>query len=176
MSEGIQLSKKAKTIIIATVIIVITLIVAIVVCTETAKKNTVIEELTNDAIKQGLVDFDISIKGKNSNGDYTVVVECNELIDKTYEEMYQIVYKVYSSDAEVTLIVNGDRYQKGLYKLYKNGETVYTVKSSSSSHTCEECSRTGTHSYISPFSGEKEWYCDTHYEELKNLLGQFEMD
>ena len=176
MNEEVKLNPKTKKIILISIVAIVALIVIIFTCVEISNKNAVIDELTADATKQGLEDFTISVKGKNSYGDYNVVIECDELKGADYEKMYQIVYYVYSGDAEVTFVVDGDRYQKGLYKLLKNGETVYTKKSSSSSHTCEECSRTGTHSYTSPFSGEKEWYCDRHYEELQDLLGQFGMD
>jgi hypothetical protein len=36
-------------------------------------------------------------------------------------------------------------------------------------HTCEECSREGTHRYES-FTGQTEYYCTTHYNELMELL------
>ena len=40
----------------------------------------------------------------------------------------------------------------------------------SNSHKCEECGKTATYSYISPFSGEKEYYCKTHYDKLMDML------
>lgn len=43
-------------------------------------------------------------------------------------------------------------------------------KSSQSKHSCEECSREGTHVYYSPITGEKEYYCTKHYEELKDMM------
>ena len=41
--------------------------------------------------------------------------------------------------------------------------------SKQSKHTCEECSKEGTHVYYS-FTGQTEYYCTKHYEELKDLL------
>lgn len=41
--------------------------------------------------------------------------------------------------------------------------------SNQSKHTCEECSREGTHRYES-FTGQTEYYCTKHYEELMDLL------
>ena len=122
--------KKRRTKMYAALIIVaiVAVIIIVAVCVENANKNAVIEELTNDAIKEGLEDFSIEVKGKNSDGYYNVFIYCDELKDADYKRMYQVVFYVYSSDAEVTVVVNGDRYQKGLYKLYKNGKTVYTVK------------------------------------------------
>lgn len=43
-------------------------------------------------------------------------------------------------------------------------------KSNQSKHSCEECSREGTHIYYSPITGEKEYYCTKHYEELKEMM------
>ena len=38
-----------------------------------------------------------------------------------------------------------------------------------SKHTCEECSREGTHSIVG-ISGQTEYYCTTHYNELKEFM------
>lgn len=48
-------------------------------------------------------------------------------------------------------------------------------KSNYSKHTCEECSREGTHTYHS-FTGQTEYYCSTHYKELKAMLEAFGLD
>lgn len=42
-------------------------------------------------------------------------------------------------------------------------------RSNQSKHTCEQCSREGTHRYNS-FTGQTEYYCTTHYEELMDML------
>lgn len=42
-------------------------------------------------------------------------------------------------------------------------------KSDQSKHTCEECDREGTHVYYS-FTGQTEYYCTEHYEELKDMI------
>lgn len=39
-------------------------------------------------------------------------------------------------------------------------------------HTCEQCSREGTHRYDS-FTGQTEYYCTQHYEELMDMLEAF---
>lgn len=39
-------------------------------------------------------------------------------------------------------------------------------------HTCEECSKEGTHRYES-FTGQVEYYCTEHYEELQAMLNSF---
>ena len=41
-----------------------------------------------------------------------------------------------------------------------------------SKHTCEECSKEGTHKYES-FTGQTEYYCTEHYEELMDMLDSF---
>ena len=47
--------------------------------------------------------------------------------------------------------------------------------SNQSKHTCEECSREGTHKYDS-FTGQTEYYCTEHYEELMDMLDVFGLD
>lgn len=44
--------------------------------------------------------------------------------------------------------------------------------SNQSKHTCEQCSREGTHRYDS-FTGQTEYYCTEHYEELMDMLDAF---
>ena len=41
--------------------------------------------------------------------------------------------------------------------------------SSGGRHTCEECSREGTHQYTS-FTGRTEYYCTTHYNKLMAMF------
>jgi hypothetical protein len=47
-------------------------------------------------------------------------------------------------------------------------KAVNEVKSEK--HTCEECSKEGIYT-ITGITGQTEYYCSTHYEELKNLVG-----
>lgn len=47
--------------------------------------------------------------------------------------------------------------------------------SSQSKHTCEVCSREGTHRYES-FTGQIEYYCTEHYNEMMDMLENFGMD
>ena len=47
--------------------------------------------------------------------------------------------------------------------------------SNQSKHTCEQCSREGTHKYNS-FTGQTEYYCTQHYEELMDMLEAFGID
>ena len=44
--------------------------------------------------------------------------------------------------------------------------------SKQSKHTCEQCSKEGTHKYNS-FTGQTEYYCTKHYEELMDMLEAF---
>lgn len=43
-------------------------------------------------------------------------------------------------------------------------------------HTCTECGKNAPRSYTNPFSGEKEYYCETHYQEIIDLMGEMEAD
>lgn len=47
--------------------------------------------------------------------------------------------------------------------------------SSQSEHTCEVCSREGTHRYES-FTGQTEYYCTEHYDEMMDMLKSFDLD
>ena len=52
----------------------------------------------------------------------------------------------------------------------------YSSSSSSNSsskkekHICEECNNEATHSMIGIFSGDIEYYCDKHYNEIQELM------
>lgn len=50
-----------------------------------------------------------------------------------------------------------------------NGTTVSTAQPT---HLCEECGNIGEHSIVSPFSGQTEYYCTKHYNELQDLINQ----
>lgn len=41
---------------------------------------------------------------------------------------------------------------------------------------CIECGKTATHTYRNPFSGQNEPYCNSHYEEIINIMGKMEDD
>ena len=57
----------------------------------------------------------------------------------------------------------------------KNGKDVWINDNSESSrtdwHKCEVCSDEGTITYES-FTGQTEYYCETHYKELMEMFGQ----
>lgn len=56
--------------------------------------------------------------------------------------------------------------------IYVNGNPATESNSGRSKHICEECSREGTHRYES-FTGQTEYYCSEHYEELMEMLKSF---
>lgn len=47
-----------------------------------------------------------------------------------------------------------------------------TSSSTQSTHFCEECGNIGERSIVSPFSGQTEYYCTKHYNELQDLINQ----
>lgn len=47
---------------------------------------------------------------------------------------------------------------------------------SSNSHVCEECGNNAMNTYKNPFSGKTEYYCETHYQEIKSIIGMMEDD
>ena len=55
-------------------------------------------------------------------------------------------------------------------------EEKNAIEDSKPKHYCEDCGAKASWSYKSPFSGQIEWYCYTHYNELQDLLDQFGMN
>ena len=47
---------------------------------------------------------------------------------------------------------------------------------SSTNKKCGECEKTATRTYTNPFSGQKEYYCQTHYNKLLDMIGGMEED
>ena len=43
-------------------------------------------------------------------------------------------------------------------------------------HTCIECGKKAPRSYTNPFSGQKEYYCEAHYQEIIDIMGEMEDD
>lgn len=100
----------------------------------------------------------------------------------SYEEMTKITYR-YDIDGMnlINIKCNGDTYRIFEKSVYKNGDQVYYEKKPSSSsqmssstkkekHICEECNNEATHSMIGNFSGDTEYYCDKHYNEIQELM------
>ena len=46
----------------------------------------------------------------------------------------------------------------------------------SSENECVECGKKATRTYTNPFSGQKEYYCQTHYEKIIEMIGDMEQD
>lgn len=83
--------------------------------------------------------------------------------------------------------VNGDSYVYELDADSQNAEQ-YTIKieatgyntssnyESTSGHSCVECGKNAPNSCTNPFSGELEYYCDTHYQEILDIIDMMESD
>lgn len=54
-------------------------------------------------------------------------------------------------------------------------DTSDNYKSNKNEHTCEVCDKKGTHRYES-FTGQTEYYCTEHYNEMMDMLKSFGMD
>lgn len=46
----------------------------------------------------------------------------------------------------------------------------------SNEHTCIECGKNATNQYKNPFSGLQEYYCNTHYQEILDIMDMMESD
>ena len=121
------------------------------------------------ATQHGLNDVEVTILEKSKEYDwYNVGIYASNLDKLSYSKLYKIDSFIYCDDASVKYYQSpNNTYYVYSTSIYKNNDLVW---SKNSEHTCEECSSDATHSYVSPFSGQTEWYCTTHYRELQDLL------
>lgn len=93
---------------------------------------------------------------KNEN----ICIECGKKASYTYTNpfSYEVENYCYTHYNEIISIMSAmeDDIGKGSYNI----------------HTCEQCSREGTHRYKS-FTGQIEYYCTEHYKELQAMLNSF---
>lgn len=59
---------------------------------------------------------------------------------------------------------------------HKVTQPSQSTQNSSSTHTCTECGKSANQTYKNPFSGATEYYCETHYQEIKSIIGMMEDD
>lgn len=122
------LSTKVKKIFKITVIVLcICLIITGIIYNKAGKKNTIIEELTNQASEQGLENVVVTIIEKNNEYDwYNVSIYASNLDSFSYKELFEIGHHIYSDDA---FIVNF-KSDNNIYVvfsdcIYKNGKEVW---------------------------------------------------
>lgn len=87
------------------------------------------------------------------------------LIDENGEEVYG--WKLTAANTQYSI----DLQWKDITGTAKitTGPTRSTDTYSQNKHTCEVCSKEGTHRYES-FTGQTEYYCTEHYNEMMNLM------
>lgn len=109
-------------------------------------------------------------------GDSTAYKEDVILIDENGEEVYgwelSVPYTEYTIDLQWQDITGTAEISTGPAPL---SDTSNNYTSSKNEHTCEVCSREGTHRYES-FTGQIEYYCTEHYNEMMDMLKSFGMD
>lgn len=99
----------------------------------------------------------------NKREIYRKCVECEKSASRSYVNPFSKTTEYYC-----------DVHYKEIVAIL--GEMEADVgKSAQSKHTCEQCSREGTHKYDS-FTGQTEYYCTEHYEELKQMLEAFGLE
>ena len=120
------------------------------------------------SVYEGILSPEIYIvKNESKDSDNTtkpeVCIECGNTATKTYTNPIsnEVEHYCLTHYNEIIDIMSGMEEDVG--------------NSRYSSHTCEECSREGTHKYES-FTGQTEYYCTQHYEELNDLLNSFGLD
>ncbi len=116
------------------------------------------EQLSETITKEGTTKLETT---KPELTRYTkTCIECGKQASKTYTNPFsnKVENYCYTHYYEIISIMGEmeEDVGNGLY----------------SKHTCEECSREGIHSYEG-FTGETEYYCTEHYEELKAMLSVF---
>lgn len=103
-------------------------------------------------------------KGSNMNPDgdnqYTGDEMAN-LIREISQEFLDICYPAEELATEI---------KEGL------NATTTTTPNADSGHTCTECGKNASRSYANPFSGKTEYYCETHYQEILDIMGEMEED
>lgn len=80
------------------------------------------------------------------------------------------------------LVINDVEYREDAGKLEIDSKVVYPEpteapkkNTKTNTKTCEVCSKEGTYKYES-FTGQTEYYCYKHYQELKDMLNNFGLD
>lgn len=98
-----------------------------------------------------------------SSSDYSnsySCTECGNYATKTYKNPFSGITEYYCNT----------HYQEILDIIGMMESNV--GNSNQSKHTCEQCSKEGTHVYKS-FTGQTEYYCTKHYNELMDMLDAF---
>ena len=129
------------------IILFISSVICIYSVFENKAKNEIIAEMTANAEELNLEDVKIVVNSKNIEYDYyNVVVECSNLNEFSYSELFDIDHGIGCSDAFVISYKSqGDVYQiyPSTLSIYKNGESVYSDYWNSSSHKSASTDKSG---------------------------------
>lgn len=121
------------------------------------------EELVSSLTKSTSPKTTSSFSTPKTTNSSEVCVECGKSATYTYKNPFS------------------GKIEDYCYTHYKEIKDIMSMmeedvgSSKQSKHTCEQCSREGTHRYNS-FTGQTEYYCTTHYEELMDMLESFGLD
>lgn len=96
----------------------------------------------------------------NTNGDS----------EYTGDEMATLIREISSEFVDIAYIADD------LATEIKTSFEENNSSDSNSGHTCTECGKNAPHSYTNPFSGGIEYYCETHYQEIIDMMGEMEED
>lgn len=101
----------------------------------------------------------------NQDGQYSGE-EMTELISAIRDEFVAAVNKACDLAKEYNNISGG-------MSIPDDGNSS---NNSSSGNKCIECDKKATRTYTNPFSGKKENYCQAHYDEIIDMIGDMEQD
>lgn len=123
-----------------------------------------------------LLDDDVSYQGSKIQVDESI-----DIFYKTYSRFYQFA-QFYGSYDYDSIYITGENGNAQLeYEIKWSDDRAVSVKTeknysddsndsnNSRYHTCEVCSKEGTHAIIG-ISGQTEYYCTEHYEEMLDIL------
>lgn len=74
-----------------------------------------------------------------------------------------------SNAEQFTIQIESSRQEKSYASDYADSDY-------SNNYICTECGKNATNSYKNPFSGKTEYYCNTHYQEILNIIDMMESD
>lgn len=118
---------------------------------ENKAKHEIITYMITEAEKANLRDVKIIVNSKNTEyGFYNVIVECSNLDEFSYKELFDLERAIRHSDAFITSYrSNGDTYEifPSTLSIYKNGESVYSDYWNSSSHKSASTNKSGYGGY-----------------------------
>ena len=112
----------------------------------------------------------------NNDGRYTGD-EIKALLSEIVDEFSEYAYEAVDLTEELTAISKTVSASTTTSNDSQASVSTSTVTSDDSQgRTCTECGNNAPRTYTNPFTGEIEPYCETHYEEIIDIMSMMESD